>query len=219
MVEQDEVIGPYKAGQSMGVHGKLGTRNDNNMDHTGLRGFGNVGNDRKEGVRLDVKLGEKSNLAVAIFTPNVNAVEGNWNAADEEETLPRIDIVYSVSLGSFSLAPDIVYSVSLGSFSLAPGFSWQSVQYEWDPQAGGGINDESDFEAWVWSLPVKFAPGGPITVTAEINWGENLGNGNWNIGRYTNIAPNNTMITGAQFDVVNGAVQFADTEFMGFWAD
>ncbi|MBW2033556.1 MAG: hypothetical protein JRI94_08185, partial [Deltaproteobacteria bacterium] len=196
--QQDEVIGPYKAGQSMGVHGKLGTRNDNNMDHTGLRGFGNVGNDRKEGVRLDVKLGEKSNLAVAIFTPNVNAVEGNWNAADEEETLPRIDIVYSVSLGSFSLAP---------------GFSWQSVQYEWDP------NDESDFEAWVWSLPVKFAPGGPITVTAEINWGENLGNGNWNIGRYTNIAPNNTMITGAQFDVVNGAVQFADTEFMGFWAD
>ncbi|MBW1736885.1 MAG: hypothetical protein JRJ69_04830 [Deltaproteobacteria bacterium] len=38
--QQDEVIGPYKAGQSMGVHGKLGTRNDNNMDHTGLRGFG-----------------------------------------------------------------------------------------------------------------------------------------------------------------------------------
>ncbi|MBW1736886.1 MAG: hypothetical protein JRJ69_04835, partial [Deltaproteobacteria bacterium] len=84
-----------------------------------IRAFAvSVSNDRKEGVRLDVKLGEKSNLAVAIFTPNVNAVEGNWNAADEEETLPRIDIVYSVSLGSFSLAP---------------GFSWQSVQYEWDP--------------------------------------------------------------------------------------
>ena len=206
--QQDEVIGPYKAAQSMGTHGKLGTRRDNNMDHTGLRGFGNVGNDRKEGIRLDTKLGEKSNLAIAIFTPNVNGAQGSWAARDEEEVLPRLDIVYSVSLGAFSFAP---------------GFSWQKIQYEWDPQCANNPNDFSDFDAWVWSLPVKFAPGGPITVTAEVNFGENLGNGNWNIGRYTNVAPNNTMVPWAQFDnvLVNGVpvTTVADTEFLGFWAD
>jgi len=207
--QQDEVIAPYKASQLMGTHGKLGTRNDNNMDHTGLRGFGGIGNDRKEGIRLDTKLGEKSNLALAIFTPNVNGAQGSWVARDEEEVLPRVDITYSVSLGAFSLAP---------------GFSWQKVQYEWDPQCANNQNDFSDFDAWVWSLPVKFAPGGPITVSAEINWGENVGNGSWNTGRYTNVAPNNTVTQRAQFDNIldasgNFVTVVADTEFLGLWAD
>ncbi|MBW2034655.1 MAG: hypothetical protein JRI94_13920 [Deltaproteobacteria bacterium] len=196
--QQNEVIAPYAPSQMIGMRGYLGGVFNTNLHVIGY-GFGNIGNDRKEGVRLDTKLGEKSNLAIAMFTPNVNAVEGNWAAADEEETLPRIDIVYSVSLGSFSLAP---------------GFSWQSVQYEWDPQAGGAVNDESDFDVWVWSLPVKFAPGGPISISAEINWGENVGNGSYTTGIYTG-GPVNV----AQWDVVNGAVQFADTEFTGFWAD
>ncbi len=207
--QQDEVIAPYRASQELGTNGKLGTRNDTNMDHTGLRGFGGIGNDRKEGIRLDTKLGEKTNLAIAIFTPNVNGAQGSWAARDEENTIPRIDATFSVSLGAFSLAP---------------GFSWYKVQYEWDPQCANYQGDFADIDAWVLSLPVKFATGGPITVTAELNYGENIGNGNWNIGRYTNIAPNNTISTGAQFDNVTDAsgnvfTQVADTEFLGFWAD
>jgi hypothetical protein len=188
--QQDEVIAPYRASQELGTNGKLGTRNDTNMDHTGLRGFGGIGNDRKEGIRLDTKLGEKTNLAIAIFTPNVNGAQGSWAARDEEETLPRVDATFSTSLGAFSLAP---------------GFSWYKAQYEWDPQCANYQGDDADIDAWVLSLPVKFAPGGPITLTAELNYGENIGNGNWNIGRYTNIAPNNTISTGAQFDNVTDA--------------
>jgi hypothetical protein len=207
--QQDEVIGPYKSAQNMGGNGKLANRRDTSLNHTSLKGFGNLGNDRKEGIRLDTRLGEKSNLAVAIFTPNVNGAIGSWAARDEEETLPRIDVTYSVSLGAFSLAS---------------GFTWQTVQYEWDPQCANYQGDEADLDAWVFSIPVKFAPGGPITVTAEINWGENLGNGNWNIGSYGYPAPNNTVTAAAQWDNVvdatgNVVSQVADTEFLGIWAD
>ena len=206
--QQDEVIAPYKNAQSMGTHGKLANRRDNVMNHTGLRGFGAIGNDRKEGIRLDTKLGEKSNLAIAIYNPNVNNAIGSWATRDEEEVLPRLDITYSVSLGAFSLAP---------------GFSWQKVQYEWDPQSPNLANDFTDFDAWVWALPVKFAPGGPITVSAELTFGENLGNGNWNTGSYGYPAPNGNVAAGAQFDnpVLNGVATtvVADTEFLGFWAD
>jgi len=199
--QQDEVISPYAPSQMVGMRGQGAMGNGGNtMLHVAGYGFGNTGNDRKEGIRLDTKLGEKSNLAIALFTPNANGAQGSWAAADEEETLPRIDIVYSVSLGSFSLAP---------------GFSWQSVQYEWDPQAGGLVNDESDFEVWVWSLPVKFAPGGPITVTAELNFGHNIGNGSYTAGVYAAGGP----VLVAEWDRVNGNMQVADTEFTGFWAD
>jgi len=209
--QQNEVIGPYRASQEMATHGKLANRRDNTMNHTGMRGFGNIGNDRKEGIRLDTKLGEKSNLAVAIFTPNVNGAFGSWAARDEEEVLPRVDITYSVSLGAFSFAP---------------GFSWQKIQYEQDPASGASTFNEDfeDFDAWVFSLPVKFAPGGPITIMAELNWGENLGNGNWNIGSYGYPAPNNMLAAGAQFDRVPLAsgvtpLVVSDTEFLGFVAD
>jgi len=207
--QQNEVIGPYAPSQMLGMRGKLGAGNaavaglDNTMLHVIGYGFGNIGNDRKEGIRLDTKLGEKSNLAIAIFNPNVNAGIGSWATRDEEEVLPRVDITYSASLGSFSLAP---------------GFSWQKVQYEWDPQSPNLANDFTDFDIWVWSLPVKFAPGGPISVSAEINWGENVGNGSYTTGVYAG-GPTNA----AQFDnpVLNGVATtvVADTEFLGFWAD
>lgn len=200
--QQNEVIAPYAPSQMIGMRGYLGNVFNTNLHVIGF-GFGNIGNDRKEGVRLDTKLGEKSNLAIAMFTPNVNGAQGSWAARDEEEVLPRLDIVYSVSLGGFSLAP---------------GFSWQKVQYEWDPQCVNNQADFSDFDVWVWSLPVKFAPGGPISVSAEINWGENVGNGSYTTGIYTG-GPVNV----AQFDnvLVNGVpvTQVADTEYLGFWAD
>jgi hypothetical protein len=205
--QQNEVIAPYRASQEMGTHGKLANRRDNSLNHTGMRGFGNLGNDRKEGIRLDTKLGEKSNLAVAIFTPNVNGAFGSWAARDEEEVLPRFDITYSVSLGAFSLAP---------------GFMWQKVQYEQDPQSGVSTFNEdfTDFDCWAFSIPVKFAPGGPISVTAELNWGENLGNTNLTAGVYGAGGP----ALGAQFDRValpSGVTPLviSDTEFLGFWAD
>jgi hypothetical protein len=204
--QQKTLISPYKAGAAMGDDGKLGAGvgRDNSMSHTGLEGFGNTGADRKESVRLDAKLGEKSTLSIQAITPNVNGAAANWNRADEEETIPRMDIAFSTSLGAFSLVP---------------GFSWQKFQYEWDPAAGGLQNDFSDYDAWLWSLPFKFAPGGPITITAEINWGENLGDGSWKVGRYGYAAPNGNVAAGADFDLVNGSQQVADTEFLGFWVD
>jgi hypothetical protein len=192
----------------LGLRGQGNQANaGNTMLHAICYGFGNIGNDRKEGIRLDTKLGEKSNLALAIFTPNVNGAQGSWNARDEEEVLPRFDITYSVSLGSFSLAP---------------GFTWQKVQYEQDPQSGVSTFNEdfSDFDVWAFSIPVKFAPGGPISLTAELNWGENLGNGNYTVGVYGAGGPT----LAAQFDRVAlpSAVTplvVSDTEYLGFWAD
>ena len=207
--QQDEVIGPYRASQEMATHGYLANNNNNVMNHTGMRGFGNLGNDRKEAIRLDVKLGEKSDLTIAAFTPNANGAFGSWAAYDEENTLPRIDIVYSVSLGPVSLAP---------------GFTWQKIQYEADPQSPPFttlFQDEGDFDAWAFSIPVKFAAGGPITLMAELNWGENIGNGNWNIGSYGYPAPNAGISPAAQFDRLPGTntLIIADTEFIGFVAD
>jgi hypothetical protein len=206
--QQVEVIAPYKTGTMLGGNGKLaaGTApgHDTAMFHSGCRGFGNIGQDRKEGIRLDTKLGEKSNLAFAIYTPNVTNGLDVWAAADEENVLPRVDITFSTSLGAFSFAP---------------GFSWQKIEYEWDPQAAGGMNDWSDFDAWVWALPVMWAPGGPFRIKAELTWGENLGNGSWNTGRYGNRAPNNALGAGADFDAVDGNRIVCDTEFTGFWVD
>jgi hypothetical protein len=205
--QQDEVIAPYVASQMLGLRCQ-GAMQAGNAANTPLHcicyGFGQIGNDRKEGIRLDTKLGEKSNLAVAIFTPNVNGAQGSWAAQDEEEVLPRFDVTYSVSLGAFSLAP---------------GFSWQKVQYEWDPQSANYQNDFTDFDVWVFSIPVKFAPGGPISVTAELNWGENVGNGSYTTGVYAG-GP----VSVAQFDNIldasgNFTTVVADTEFLGFWAD
>jgi hypothetical protein len=206
--QQDEVVAPYAPSQLMGLRGQ--GNNDthpvvnNTMLHAICYGFGNIGNDRKEGIRLDTKLGEKSNLALAIFTPNVNGAQGSWAARDEEEVLPRFDVTYSVSLGPVSLAP---------------GFSWQKVQYEWDPQCANYQQDFSDFDVWVFSIPVKFAPGGPISLSAELNWGENVGNGSYTTGVYWG-GPT----LAAQFDnIMDGTGNFctvvADTEFLGFWAD
>jgi hypothetical protein len=206
--QQDEVVAPYAPQQLMGLRGQgMQQANPfaaNTMLHAICYGFGNLGNDRKEGIRLDTKLGEKSNLAVAIFTPNVNGAIGSWAARDEEETLPRVDVTYSVSLGPVSLAP---------------GFTWQTVQYEWDPQCANYQGDEADLDVWLFSIPVKFAPGGPISLSAEISWGENIGNGSYTSGVYWG-GPT----LAAQWDNVvdatgNVVTQFADTEFLGFWAD
>ena len=205
--QQKSLVSPYKAkGQNLGSDGKLGAGvgRDNSMSHSGLEGFGNTGADRKEAVRLDAKLGEKTTLSIEAITPNVEAGFGPWNRADEENTLPRMDIAFSTSLGAFSMIPS---------------FSWQKFSYEWDPAAGGGQNDFSDFDAWLWSLPVMFAPAGPITVTAELNWGENIGNGSWKFGRYGYAAPNGNVDPDAQVDLINGVWQVADTEFLGFWID
>jgi len=220
--QQDEVIAPYAPSELLGTHAMQGAMgNFPPAPNTGLHvigyGFGNLGNDRKEGIRLDTKLGEKSNLAVAIFTPNVNGAFGSWTAQDEEETLPRFDVTYSVSLGAFSLAP---------------GFTWQKIQYEQDPASGASTfnQDFEDFDAWAFSLPVKFAPGGPISITAELNWGENLGNASYATGLYNPFAVNSLRATslrpgtGAQFDRVPLAsgvtpLVISDTEFLGFWAD
>ena len=205
--QQNEVIAPYACSQMLGMRGQ-GVMNAgpaaNTMLHVIGYGFGQFGNDRKEGIRLDTKLGEKSNLAVAMFTPNVNGAIGSWAARDEEEVLPRFDITYSVSLGSFSLAP---------------GFTWQKVQYEWDPWSANYQQDFSDLDIWAFSIPVKFAPGGPISLTAELSWGDNVGNGSYTTGVYAG-GPTNR----AQFDNVmdasgNFMTQVADTEFLGFWAD
>jgi hypothetical protein len=206
--QQDEVIAPYAPSQLLGLRGQGNQANaPNTMLHAICYGFGNIGNDRKEGIRLDTKLGEKSNLAVAIFTPNVNGAIGSWAARDEEEVLPRFDITYSVSLGAFSLAP---------------GFTWQKVQYEQDPQSGVSTFNEDfeDFDCWAFAIPVKFAPGGPISVSAELTWGENLGNTNLTSGVYGAGGPT----LGAQFDRValpSGVTPLviSDTEFLGFWAD
>jgi hypothetical protein len=205
--QQDEVVSPYVPQQLMGLRGQglmQAGPAGNTMLHAVGYGFGNTGNDRKEGIRLDTKLGEKSNLAIALFTPRVNGARGSWAAMDEEDTLPRIDATYSVSLGAFSLAP---------------GFSWYKVQYEWDPQSGNYQGDDSDIDVWLLSLPVMFAPGGPISLTAEINYGENLGNGSFTAGVY-----GGGPTLAAQFDNVTDAsgnvfTQVADTEFLGFWAD
>ena len=205
--QQDEVIAPYAPSQMLGMRGQ-GIMEAGPAPNTELHvigyGFGNIGNDRKEGVRLDIKLGEKSNLAIAAFTPNANGAFGSWAAYDEEEVLPRLDIVYSVSLGPVSLAP---------------GFSWQKIQYEQDPQSPpftALFQDEGDFDSWLFSIPVKFATGGPISLSAEINWGENIGNGSYTSGIYgggPTLAAQADRLPGTNTLIV------ADTEFIGFWAD
>jgi hypothetical protein len=223
--QQSGVVSAYGPSQLLGAESHQGavghpTYGDVGY-HVGLTGFGNIAPDRQEGLRLDTKLGEKTSLAICLFTPNINGAQVDvagaavWGRPDEEETLPRIDIALFTSLGAFSMAPS---------------FSWERFNYEHDQAALANNWDDSDWDAWLWSIPVKFAPGGPITVTAELNWGENLGDGSWNAGTTNSVAAAGQlsngifpMGAGCGWDrIITGSGLtrvVADTEYFGGWVN
>jgi len=171
-------------------------------------GYGNVGNDREPGIRLDINLSKAMSFSLAAFTPNsgVNTAQGVWAAKDEETTLPRWEIMFTGKLGRFTIYPSYMFG---------------KMEYEADG-SNTAAQQVADNEIGYWglSLPIS-ASFGPFDFMGEYNTGENLGNSSlW--GSWPNVGGGVAGVVGRPFAEAgldaSGRDVFYDAEYDGWWA-
>jgi hypothetical protein len=160
---------------------------------------GSLHTSNKMGFVAEIKINDMVSLKLGAYdpdddnTPALTTLMSNasttttvgttgWVAADEEQTIPRLDIALPINFGKIQLLPAASWTVR--DFDhVAPGY-------------------EDSYDQWVVVLGGK-ATYGPLTLVGEIATGENLGDGNYT-GTWTSNA--RTYVDPAGF------TQVADTE-------
>jgi hypothetical protein len=173
----------------------LGT---NSAAHIILLGFGEFYSGRFPQVRGTYKFSDNMRLAVALLDPNIVAspylasatppapVTG-VSVSDNQSTVPRID----VGLPTY-----------FGPLKIYPSFFWH--EQEFDNIAPG---QSDDIDSWGISLGFRYGIG-PLTITGELNFGEN-----WASTQGTALAMNGW----APYLLPTGGM--ADVDEVGYWID
>jgi hypothetical protein len=180
---------PLAPPQSLGTNGGL---------HIILLGFGEFYSGRFPQVRGTYKFSDNCRLAVALLDPVISgspfvasatppAPVTGVSVSDNESELPRID----VGLPTY-----------FGPLKLYPSFFWHPQEFD---NIAPGQSD--DIDAWGISLGFTFGYG-PLTVTGEVNFGEN-----WSATQSTAAALNGFAPR------LQATGQITDAEFVAYWID
>jgi hypothetical protein len=132
-----------------------------------LVGYGNLHASNGDMLKAYVKFNDMIRMEFAIQDPDTDDAEApaNFPNADatgatnrEENDIPRLDIAFPITIGNFTIEPSATY-----------------LTQDYD-QVAPGYEDSID----IWGVAVGAKAGfGPVTISAEITYGHNLGNGNY----------------------------------------
>ncbi|MFC1869430.1 hypothetical protein ACFL0H_15040 [Thermodesulfobacteriota bacterium] len=210
------------AGQQNELISGLDTYNYNGSDVWAAAahgGFGNIGQNRIPGVRLDAKITDSVTLSVAaselltrgglnksVPPPPFTSI---WGTNEEDSSMPRFDIQVAFKLGPITFLP-----------------SYMSHTIEWKRDlnsAAASVGWDTEVDTWAFSIPAK-ASFGPFNFAAEYNTGENLEDSNIGAGGASGapMALNTVfdMAGAAEWGVAAPAVigKVYDTDYDGWWA-
>jgi hypothetical protein len=107
-------------------------------------------------------------------TATVSNVAGVVTAVAATTDVNRTNPAIPITQQNHIPRVDIALPISIANFSIEPAVTWQKVSYE------NKIQDDS-YDVWGISLGVK-AGFGPVTISAEGVYGQNLGDGNYSGG-------------------------------------
>jgi hypothetical protein len=180
--------------------------------HAFLIGFGNFQPSNRDQIKALIKFTDNARLEFAVIDPdNRDAAiapalpgEANFAAQGEaialENVIPRLDLALRLNFGPVAITPTV---------------SWLEQEYE---QIAPG--SENDFDIWGTSCHIR-AGFGPLTLMGEVNWGENLGRGNYTAGLPKTIPGGHpqALIAGVPITYVDNAgnTRIADADVFGFW--
>jgi hypothetical protein len=148
-----------------------------------------------ENIRIEIAAiqPDTDNGEIALF-PNAENGGAGGEAVAEENTIPRFDLAVNFKVANFTIEPSVTY-----------------LNQEYDQVRAG---DDDEVEIWGAALGVS-AGFGPLSIKAEVAFGENLGNGNYVGGSVTGSG-----FGGAVGYADNtGAQRVEDTENLGYWID
>lgn len=146
---------------------------DQNMGHVDGHiigsGFGNIhGGTSRDAIRAYIKFNDNVRMEVQLQDPNTEA------DAQDELNLPRQTGLAGNALEANKVPRfDLAVPIKVGNFNIEPSFSY--MKQNWDQVAAG--SDDS-FDIWGLALGAK-AAFGPVTLSGEITYGENLGSGTY----------------------------------------
>jgi hypothetical protein len=132
-----------------------------------LVGYGNVhGGSSRDAVKAYIKFNDMVRMEIMAIDPDTATDEAALTgmavapgeAIREENTIPRFDLSIPITIGNFYFEPAA---------------TWLKQNYD-----GIAAGYEDNLDIWGLSLGAK-AGFGPVTILAEINYGQNLGVGNY----------------------------------------
>jgi hypothetical protein len=174
--------------------------------------YGNIQVTDEDALKLYWKFNDMIRMEFMISDPGRDDGEAPIGAGNpaaggvnrEENVLPKFEISFPMTFGNFSIEP---------------AFTYLSQEYD---QVPPGIEDNVDI--WGASLGAK-AAFGPVTITAEFNYGQNLGDDAWSgaggappawsnararaISRLVDTNGDGTANGIADSDYIGGWIQFA----------
>jgi len=166
--------------------------------------FGNLHASAVTGLKAYVRFNDMIRMEFGVFDPATGAdeswlptaaVPGPATGVQENSKIPRMDLSFPIKIANFSIEPS---------------GTWTRKSYDYTAST---VDDS--FDIWGVALGAK-AGFGPFTLSGEITYGDNLGNGNYTGGG--NKPPvsllSNVFRATARVDTTG---RFADTEFLGWW--
>jgi hypothetical protein len=175
--------------------------------YTLLVAYGNLHASNGDMLKAYVKFNDNIRMEFAIQDPDNDGAEvppagfpaENATGADvrEENVLPRFDLAIPMNWGKFVIEPSFTY-----------------LKQSYD-QVGAGFDDDID----IWGASVGARMGfGPVTISMELTYGQNLGQGNYTgAGHAGSVAvlPARARAYDSDNDGVNNAIEDSDV-FMGW---
>jgi hypothetical protein len=169
-----------------------------------LVNYGNIQVTDADSVKLYWKFNDNVRLELQAEDPNQDAGEAPAGFAAEpggvvreENDLPRFDIALPINFGNFKFEP---------------AFTWLSQDYD---QVAAGLEDSVDM--WGLSLGAS-ASFGPLTLSGEINYGQNLGDDSYGgaggTPGWAGIIANGRAVD-HDGDGINESIE--DSDYLGAW--
>jgi len=135
-------------------------------EYTIFVGYGNLHSSNGDAVKAYVKFNDNIRMEFAIQDPDNDGAEApaafpakaNTGGVNESSVIPRFDLALPITIGNFRIEPSATY-----------------LKQDYNNVAAG-YDDSVDI--WGVSLGAK-AGFGPVTLSLEATYGQNLGNGNY----------------------------------------
>lgn len=174
-----------------------------NHGHIVLANFGNVhGGTSRDGIRAYIKFNDNVRMEIQLLNPDSDA-------APEYAAIPRPTAAQG-GPGGFALEENVIPRIDLSipikfaNVAIEPSFTWLKQEYD---QVGPGSDDTYD----IWGLALGGKVGfGPFSISAEITYGENLGNGGYVGGGMYGAR-------GIYVPFGTATTRFEDTEVLAWW--